>query len=923
MFTFFILMLAGLVCWSIVSNDRKSSRSKIDVSSASYRQGYWDGVRAAEHGVKTPELSLQTAVSSHQSHENAMNGASALDITHPAASVKAPPHMSHNPSLPVDTVPVTRVDTHPTINIALYVATLLLVSGIILLAQTVGLDNWLRFVLVWLLIGACYIAGLVLEKRAPIVKPAAIAFVGTALAGVPVAGVTMYLLVSRDAALCWLVTSLIGSAMFVYATVRLKSQLLAYISLLSLFVLSCTLPAVAHAQIVWYYVVMIAFGAALTALARLHVPLISPEFAKPIKNASPIAVPIALIGSVFSFAVMNAAEYSAVIVAAIIFYAVYAVTAESENERTVAAIVARVLTFAGAVSIAAWIGHDSRVAMSSSLAATGIANVVASAAYMRSRERRLSSHEVLAWAGFIVSTLIAPGMVADLYTGGHAAVMAIELGGVFITSIFVAWYTHRYEFLWPAALTTFFLPGLVGEYIAEPRFDATVYFLIPVALILGALLARLLRLHRPLGVNGTILMYATIVVWMLMALLPALTLGGWWLAGWCAMVALTGYYVVAVESVIPFAIVAHGFLLMALGQALSTFHVPQGMIYVTLAWVSAAISLSAYEYAKRRKERWWHELGESALIALVGYATLVGVACLLALGHTAQQTEQVFAWMPLVGALYFVAYRLKAAALLYAGNVASVVLVFLLCRWARVPYQTIPLYIAWFGLIGFYGFGRIYRVVTGGLSVWTVMLVSAAATTIVAGVIGAFSGSHEAMIGSGFALIGIGAALCYDDYEFKRLQFLDVGMILAVFGLERIIAVMAPGLNFLWYTHIWALLAFGLAAVYYAEKRRDDGVARLILGLCLITLPGFWAAMTSGGQYQLLFLVEHVIIVLAGLVKAQRLSTIWGALGVTVSMLYMLRGFQALLNIAIGLMVISAVVYAIVHADRRSKRADK
>lgn len=79
----------------------------------------------------------------------------------------------------------------------------------------------------------------------------------------------MYLLISRNTALCWLVASLIGAVMFIYATLRFRHQLLAYISILSRFIFSCTLPAVAQSQLVLYYVVMIAFGALMTIAVRM------------------------------------------------------------------------------------------------------------------------------------------------------------------------------------------------------------------------------------------------------------------------------------------------------------------------------------------------------------------------------------------------------------------------------------------------------------------------------------------------------------------------------------------------------------------------------------------------------------------------------------------------------------------------------
>ena len=117
------------------------------------------------------------------------------------APVQPPPSVGYVVPPPHSSAPLLQPSSHVTINIALYVAVLLLVSGIILLAQTFALAPWLRMVLVWLLIIASYAAGFVLQKHIPMIRPAALALVGTALASIPVAGITMYALVLHDAAL--------------------------------------------------------------------------------------------------------------------------------------------------------------------------------------------------------------------------------------------------------------------------------------------------------------------------------------------------------------------------------------------------------------------------------------------------------------------------------------------------------------------------------------------------------------------------------------------------------------------------------------------------------------------------------------------------------------------------------------------------
>lgn len=275
MLEFLLFIVVIVLVIALVSRSGKQPDT-LDYYSMSYRQGYWDGVRATEqkHGISPELASPEPAINPEPAALTYAVG----DYDAAAEAAAADPSLNYV-DVPLQMSPygyVTTLDSPSpdaaymgqplapttitnderrernrshTINIALYVASLLLVSGIILLAQTIGLSSVVKFAIVWLLIFVFYVAGFVINRHVPILKPAAVAFIGTALAAVPIAGITMYYLVTKDAAICWLVTSLIGSAMYIHATMAMKSQLLAYVSILSLFIFSCTLPAVSHAQV--------------------------------------------------------------------------------------------------------------------------------------------------------------------------------------------------------------------------------------------------------------------------------------------------------------------------------------------------------------------------------------------------------------------------------------------------------------------------------------------------------------------------------------------------------------------------------------------------------------------------------------------------------------------------------------------------
>ena len=62
---------------------------------------------------------------------------------------------------------------------------------------------------------------------------------------------------------------------------------------------------------------------------------------------------------------------------------------------------------------------------------------------------------------------------------------------------------------------------------------------------------------------------------------------------------------------------------------------------------------------------------------------------------------------------------------------------------------------------------------------------------------------------------------------------------------------------------------------------------------------------------EILFLVEHSLMVIIGLALGRQLVTIWGAVGVTLALIYLLSGYAYALAILAGLSIITAVVVVV------------
>lgn len=1033
----FLLFIAVVVLAIVLGTQSSNAKKKVDYYSMSYRQGYWDGVRASEQeqvssndalqqpapeqAVVTDELP-QTANTVEYTDvplvQDADGYMTALEQTTPAASYAAQPVLSHESAEERH----ERNRSH-TVNIALYVASLLLVSGIILLAQTIGLPSEVKFAIVWLLVLTFYIAGFVIHAHVPILKPAAVAFIGTALAAVPVAGITMYYLITRDAALCWLVTSLIATGMYVYATVTMKSQLLAYVSILSLFIFSCTLPAVAHAQIMWYYVVMILFGSLLTMLAHYRYAWIPATFAAPVTQASPVAVPLALIGSVFSFAFMTPWEYAAVFGAAMVYYAAQAMVSVISSLRATYWIVARCLFMVVVVMVAAALTDKSWVMMSYALAAAGAVNMAVSTSLLQPHQRMGGvQHEVMFWVGY-AAALVASVMVANVSEPGNAFIMAVEHVAIVVAALYALLRLRRAEFGWPVLLSMTVLPLVAGYHLASPPVETKWMFVLFMAYSLAALGLRWVRPGRALEAS---LLYTFVGLWFMITGTMTFTLGTIWAIAWWLAVAIVSYFVVWRERVDGMMILGNNALLVALAVAGSYYKWTDDTTVTVIAWVNAAGFLTLTEYLRTKGERgmllativqmstvaaagvlgaltllligdeamraatWmtlvgalyytaWRQRSTTALVfaniavvvellliaamlhlswlatmALVVWLPLVGfvgvaefmrssnyrssliqtmwssgvasallfglLALLAGIGsHEHDAMWRTVAWFGAVSALYYSAYRAVSVSLLYAANVSIVILVGLLGNWAGLSAYQISACMAWFGLVGFYGAAWFYKQNRGGGRVWSAFYLSAIATTVITGLFALLSDSTTDVLAAGTALLGIGAILAKDGFESQRLWMVDSGAIIAMIGFQRMIGSYFPDAHSLLYTHLWAFLAFAIAYLYRTRGQRGQARGRLVVGLAALSFPTLGTALSEGGGAQVLFLVEHVLLVIAGLVYAYRVATWWGAAGVTMAVLYMLKGYTSLLTIAIGLVVIGAVVYVIIHADKKNR----
>lgn len=207
------------------------------------------------------------------------------------------------------------------INVALYASSLLIVAGALLLAHNMEIPAVLRCVGVWLMIAVLFGAGLLTYAKVSVVRPAAFALVGTALAAVPAGGVAFAAWLAMPAELAWLVSSLIGMAMSLGAAYRIPHEALGYTVIFAILSFGVSVPASMHAQLVWYFIALMA--AAIIARVAWHLASDMPRhITKPLALVSPWMMPASLAAGLLSFEALSVFELFCLVSIATLYYVV-------------------------------------------------------------------------------------------------------------------------------------------------------------------------------------------------------------------------------------------------------------------------------------------------------------------------------------------------------------------------------------------------------------------------------------------------------------------------------------------------------------------------------------------------------------------------------------------------------------------------
>jgi len=799
------LLIVIVVILAILLSKKSGSQSsnQIDQKNKNYAQGYWDGYRAhqkeAISGVQQSQLAnitsqpADTVVSNNYPHQvptavfsfGSINESDVKNIT-PTIS-QAEQKAKHD---------------NQNINTVLYVASFLLVAAAALFVST-SFPETIRFAGIWLVTLSFYLVGFILYDKVQKLRPAAIAFVGTGLALLPFTGIAMHNLLLTDINISWFITSVIGVFAFTLATVRLKSQVIAYFSIAFMISMATSSVATLGAGLIWYFVVLIGFGSLMTFIAKIKPNWVSECFATPIQQTNQWLVPLTLIASLVAFTGLTTRDYWIITLVSAVYYAAVAVS--SSIGREMAVFVARLLASLAGLLIAYDI-FGSWVAVGLAMSMIGIIQVAVSFIFLPQRIAGDSNNETWLWIGFIMQLF---SLMFVLGSGSWAIIIFYQLLTMLVMSFVVAYMLRR------ASLTAF----------------------------------------------GTVALVVLPIIWGLNIISPSIELR------WISLIFLSFASIVLAVRAIPKFIVGspsiRPFLLMNFGifliESLAfTASIDAGWGFAI--WILAAASIYHLVYIERQPQ----------LLIISNIVMLVSVVWLAKL----LKIELTWTAMTVSGIVFCLYYAMYWALELYGKKEYSV-----------------------------------YFWVSSMLPLGLVSMVSLASDTLA--------------VAASFGMITLALVSLIDGWRNKRYGMIDLGVVAATIGMQRIINFNTPDINWLVYTHWWAIVVAALAYLYYRAGQKDKAKTRAIFALLFISvstgMSALGVAVGSSESYQLLFLVEHAIMLISGLIASWKMLTIWGAAGVILAIIWMLSGYGWALLAFVAIILIAGVIFVLIRQPKVSK----
>lgn len=290
--------------------------------------------------------------------------------------------------------------------------------------------------------------------------------------------------------------------------------------------------------------------------------------------------------------------------------------------------------------------------------------------------------------------------------------------------------------------------------------------------------------------------------------------------------------------------------------------------------------------------------GQSKLLLDASFIVYVALSILLAMTTT---TVAVVILLVAAALFWVYSYVARLPLLSVLGNVSVVWAVSRLFADSTITSDWRPL--AVLGIVGPVLYGAAWYMISqkdekrtlGLLAVFWIV----AAVTITTSF---FNDATE--ISAAALLILVAGTLAIEGQRQKQQGIIEAAAYIATFGLQRIVAIGSDGeVNMLIYAHWWALTIFAVGRWF----GKSD--SRTVAAMAIVTFMSAIYALGEGGMYQLLFLAEHVAVLIVGVLTNRQWAIRWGLIASILAILWFLKDIAYVALAFLGLVVIGIVIW--------------
>jgi len=501
-------------------------------------------------------------------------------------------------------------------------------------------------------------------------------------------------------------------------------------------------------------------------------------------------------------------------------------------------------------------------------------------------------------------------VIALLFTTNVSDGWGIALWGISTILVYCMMYVERQP--WLSIVANLMILTTILRFV-EPTLDS--HWISFIFIVLATISIAILSIEKRIVTSLTIRPY--IIANFSLFIIEALSFtgnvsDGWGFGLWSAATILV-YLLMYLERQPWLSILANIMIWVSItrfvGPNIESYWV--ALIFMTLALISLAF-LSIEKYFKTPA---------STRLLLSANFGLFAIESLM-LTHGMDKGWGLFLWSTASIATYCLIYLERKPLLVVVANTLSLISIIRLVDVIEVSETWKWIAVAWIALTLFYTAYWLLKSFSKdqyGVYFWW-------SAAVVFGLINLFNLQNfdkSVVTAAGFGLVVEAFVIALEGWNLKKYAYYDAAAIIATIGLQRIVYISAPDINLLVYTHWWAIVFAGLGYLYHTASNENSSKIRTIIAFSIISYFSGTAALgaygTSDVPYRLIFLLDHIFILIIGSIISKKMYTIWGAVGVILAVLWMLAGYTYLLLAFVAFVLIGAAIFALVKQSKNTQ----